>query len=304
MVRENLLGGVARPVGSIVAQDRLVEVLAEGGLELGTDHLNIPAKLIGVDLAGLDTVLEDLLRTFHDLIQSSVLLGVPEHLQDRLRVLQINVQVLKTEVLKNITNQGHETSTHDELEDLRQSALGILVVEDLLNLIGLTLGGATEGQADEIQKILDDEDTKGALSEILELIMSTRLVSLVGDILQNLSFEDLNIDLENPQSILEMLRNPQEHAGLNEIMERAKQILEDRVQTGKINPNELRRDIEMIRAKFQSSFGKYLNEAILGDDGADRTGNTSQQILSNHPDARRARMLARLQKKQKLRPSK
>ena len=166
------------------------------------------------------------------------------------------------------------------------------------------LGGATESQADEIQKILDDEDTKGALSEILELIMSTRLVSLVGDILQNLSFEDLNIDLENPQSILEMLRNPQEHAGLNEIMERAKQILEDRVQTGKINPNELRRDIEMIRAKFQSSFGKYLNEAILGDDGADRTGNTSQQILSNHPDARRARMLARLQKKQKTRPSK
>ena len=36
----------------------------------------------------------------------------------------------------------------------------------------------------------------------------------------------------------------------------------------------------------------------------DRTGNTSAQILSNHPDARRARMLARLQKKQKTRPSK
>ena len=169
---------------------------------------------------------------------------------------------------------------------------------------GMGAVGGAAGQVDEIQKILEDEDTKGALSEILELIMSTRLVSLVGDILQNLSFEDLNIDLEKPESILEMLRNPQEHAGLNEIMDRAKQILEDRVQTGKINPQELRRDIEMIRAKFQSSFGKYLNEAILGDDGADRTGNTSQQILSNHPDARRARMLARLQKKQKVRPSK
>ena len=165
------------------------------------------------------------------------------------------------------------------------------------------MGGA-EGQADEIQKILEDEDTKGALSEILELIMSTRLVSLVGEIFQSLSFDDLNIDLENPESVLEMLRNPQEHAGLNQMMERAKNMLEEKVKTGKINPQELRRDIEMIRAKFQSSFGKYLNEAILGDDGADRTGNTSQQILSNHPDARRARMLARLQKKQKVRPSK
>jgi hypothetical protein len=101
-----------------------------------------------------------------------------------------------------------------------------------------------------------------------------------------------------------MLRNPQDHPGLKELMDRAKIILEDRVTSGKINPNELRRDIEMIRAKFQSSFGKYLNEAILGDDGGDRTGNTSAEILSNHPDARRARMLARLQKKQKLRPSK
>ncbi len=168
---------------------------------------------------------------------------------------------------------------------------------------GMGGAGATD-QTDEIQKILEDEETKGALSEILELIMSTRLVSLVGDILQSLNFEDLNINLENPESILELLRNPQEHAGLNELMERAKTVLEDRVNTGKINPNELRRDIEMIRAKFQSAFGKYLNEAILGEAGGNTTGNTAQQILSSHPDARRARMLARLQKKQKLRSSK
>ena len=165
------------------------------------------------------------------------------------------------------------------------------------------MGGAGD-QTDEIQKILDDEETKGALSEIMELVMNTRLVSLVGDILGSLSFDDLNIDLENPETLLEMLKNPQDHAGLNQLMERAKSLLEEKVKSGKINPDELRRDIEMIRAKFQSSFGKYLNEAILGDDGADRTGNTSQQILSNHPDARRARMLARLQKKQKTRPSK
>ena len=161
-------------------------------------------------------------------------------------------------------------------------------------------------QADEIQKILEDEETKGALSEMLELIMSTRLVSLVGEIFQSLSFDDLNIDLENPETLLEMLRNPQEHAGLNEMMGRAKMILEEKVKSGKINPNELRRDIEMIRAKFQSSFGKYLNEAILGEDSGNTTGNTAQQILSNHPDARRARMMARLQKRQqqKTRPSK
>jgi hypothetical protein len=176
------------------------------------------------------------------------------------------------------------------------------VLESFKGLVPGLGGGATTKS--EIESILDDESTQGALSEMMELIMGTRLVSLVGDIIQNLSFETLGLDLENPESILEMLRNPQGHAGLNEIMERAKTILEDRVNTGKINPVELRRDIEMIRAKFQSAFGKYLNEAIVGDAGGGTTGNTAQQILSNHPDARRARMLARLQKKQKVRASK
>jgi hypothetical protein len=177
----------------------------------------------------------------------------------------------------------------------------------LLDTVKKLVPGLGEaGETDEISKILEDEETKSSLSEMLELIMSTRLVSLVGDIIQNISLDDLNLNLENPESLLEMLRNPQEHEGLKELMDRARMILEDRVKTGKLNTDDLRRDIEMIRAKFQSSFGKYLNEAILGDDGTERTGNTAQQILSNHPDARRARMMARLQKRQqqKVRPSK
>ncbi len=161
-------------------------------------------------------------------------------------------------------------------------------------------------QADGIQKILEDEDTQSSMSEMLELIMSTRLVSLVGEVVQSLEFADLNINLEDPEQVMRMLQNPQESEVLKEIMDRARMILEDKIKTGKINQDELRRDIENIRAKFQSSFGKYVNQAVLGEDSGNTTGNTPQQILSNHPDARRARMLARLQKKQqqKVRDSK
>lgn len=161
---------------------------------------------------------------------------------------------------------------------------------------GMIPGGSA--QADEIQKILEDEDTQNSMSEMLELIMSTRLVSLIGEIVQSLEFTDLNINLEDPAQLLHMLQNPQENEALKEIMDRAKMILEDKIKTGKIDQNALRRDIETIRAKFQSSFGKYLNQAVLGEDAGNTTGNTPQVILSNHPDARRARMLARLQKKQ------
>lgn len=162
---------------------------------------------------------------------------------------------------------------------------------------GMLPGGST--QADEISKILDDEENQNSFQEILELVMNTRLASIMGDIAQSVKFDDLDIDFENPEQVLHMLRNPQESSVINEIVDRAKNVLEDRIQSGKINQQELMREIEMLRAKFQSSFGKYLNEMIVGDAGGGTTGNTSQQILSNHPDARRARMMARLQKKQK-----
>jgi hypothetical protein len=170
---------------------------------------------------------------------------------------------------------------------------------------GMVPGGSA--QADDIQKILEDEDTQSSMSEMLELIMNTRLVSLVGEVIQSFGdFGDLGLNLENPEQLLHMLQNPQENEVLKELMDRARMILEDKIKSGKINQDELRRDIENIRAKFQSSFAKYLNQAVLGEDAGNTTGNTAQQILSNHPDARRARMLARLQKKQqqKLRESK
>jgi hypothetical protein len=154
--------------------------------------------------------------------------------------------------------------------------------------------------ADELDNILNDEETKDSLKEMLDLIMNTRLAGIVGEIAQSISLEDLGVNLENPEQMLEVLRNPQESPVIKEIMERAQAILEDRIRTGKINQQEIARDIENIRAKFQSSFGRYLNEMIVGDQG-NTTGNTAEQILSNHPDARRARMLARLQKKQKAR---
>jgi hypothetical protein len=161
---------------------------------------------------------------------------------------------------------------------------------------GIIPGGSA--QADDIQKILEDEDTQSSISEMLEMIMNTRLVSLVGDIVQSLEFADLNLNLEDPEQVLRMLQNPQENEALKEIMDRARMILEEKIKSGKIDQDGLRRDIENIRAKFQSSFAKYLNQAVLGEDAGNTTGNTAQQILSNHPDARRARMLARLQKKQ------
>ena len=140
---------------------------------------------------------------------------------------------------------------------------------------------------DEVMKILEDEETQNSLKEILDLVMNTRLASLVGDLVQSIKFEDLDINLDDPQG----------SDALKEIMSRAQEILRDRVESGKINQQELIREIEMLRAKMTSAFGKYMNEMVVGQREQPATGNTSRQILSNSPEARRARMLARLQRK-------
>lgn len=221
-----------------------------------------------------------------------------------LRVMQKdNTLLTEVEIFPSIKIDHVWKGTDDEWKLLHMALLYAVLHGDPKEKFGKimeTVKGLVPGmgdQGDEISKILEDQDTQDSLKEFMEVIMNTRLASIVGDIVQSLQLADLDLDFENPEKLMEMLRNPQESPVLKEIMERAQMILEDRIKSGKINQQELAREIENLRAKFQSSFGKYMNQALLGEEGP-KTGNTSAQILSNHPDARRARMLARLQKKQ------
>jgi hypothetical protein len=127
--------------------------------------------------------------------------------------------------------------------------------------------------------------------------MKTRLASIVGDIAASIKLDEIGIDFERPEEILEALQHPERSSAVREIMEQVKAMLEDRIKTGKINQHELIREVEMLKAKFQSSFGKYMNEMVGIARERPETGNTGNQILSNSPDARRARMQARLQRK-------
>ena len=168
----------------------------------------------------------------------------------------------------------------------------------ILETVKAMLPGGGGGPADEISKILEDEDTQSSITEIMELIMNTRLASLIGELVSNVSFEDLDLNLEDPAALLEMMKNPAEHPVMKELMDRAQQLLQEKIKTGQINQQQLVREIETIRAKCVSSFGKYLNEMVVGAPG-NTTGNSAAEIMSNSPEARRARMLARLQKKQR-----
>jgi len=158
-------------------------------------------------------------------------------------------------------------------------------------------GAIPGGRQDEVMAILENEETQDSIKEIIDLVMNTRLASVIGDLVQSVKFEDLDINLEDPDELIRLMQNPHDSDALKTIMQRAQEILKERIESGKINQQELIREIEMLRAKMTSSFGKYMNEMVIGQREQPATGNTSRQILSNSPEARRARMMARLQRK-------
>ena len=155
----------------------------------------------------------------------------------------------------------------------------------------------THGDTSEILNILGTEETSSSLTEMFELLMKTRLASIVGDIAASIKFDDIGIDFEHPEEILEALQHPERSDAIRQVMERVKSMLEERIKTGKINQQELIREIEQLKAKFQSSFGQYMNQMVGVAREGPATGNTASQIMSNSPEARRARMQARLQRK-------
>jgi hypothetical protein len=67
------------------------------------------------------------------------------------------------------------------------------------------------------------------------------------------------------------------------------------MRSGSLKKEDFVREIEMLKEKFKHSLGKLFKTEMFGE--TDRPTQTSETIMSNHPEARRARMLARLQRK-------
>ena len=154
---------------------------------------------------------------------------------------------------------------------------------------------SSSGQAsDEVERVLDDEKTEDYLQEMFDYVTNLRSAKVIADILEEIDIESLGLSLENPAELFEIVRNPD-----NPIMKKAidsvQRILRNKLESGHISQQQLMSDVEGIKARLQSMFGGVFNEMLGG-----RRGDTPGTVMmSNSPEARRQRMLARLQRKQR-----
>jgi hypothetical protein len=165
-------------------------------------------------------------------------------------------------------------------------------IKEKVSTIFSTVKGLWAGKDDEISKILSDENSEGKLMELIEFVMNTRMCKTFMKIMEEFDISDLELNLEDPAQLMETLKNP-EHPAIQKLVQKFQRILQEKFRRGDFTQAEMTREIETVKAKVVGIFGNVFNDAL-----GQRRGNIPAAVLmGNSPEARRARMVARLQKK-------
>jgi hypothetical protein len=165
-------------------------------------------------------------------------------------------------------------------------------IKEKVSTIFSTIKGLWGEKDDEISKILSDEKSEGRLMELIEFVMNTRMCKTFMKIMEEFDIADLELNLENPAELMETLKNP-DNPAVRKLAQKFQRILQEKFRRGDFTQAQMTTEIETIKAKATALFGNIFNDALGG-----RRGDIPAEVLmGNSPEARRQRMIARLQKK-------
>jgi hypothetical protein len=180
------------------------------------------------------------------------------------------------------------------------SYLGSDIMETVKGLWSKVSGQAS---TDEVDDILKDESTQSGIQDLLETLKDTRIFKLGMEVMENLNVESLglgDIDFSDIGGLIEMVKNP-EHPVTKRAISAVQKMIEQKMRTGSLKKEDFIREIEMLKEKFKHSLGRLFKKEFFGEAaagaGGERPTPSAAELTSNHPEARRARMLARLQRK-------
>lgn len=151
---------------------------------------------------------------------------------------------------------------------------------------------------EEINKILNDSEKENKFKEILTFVSETRIAKLFMSVVESIDITQLGINFDSPEEVIDMVKNP-EHPVSAKVIARIQSIIKQKMQRGEITQRQIEIEIEQIKTKMTSIFGNMFKDALgLGGAGGGAGGPPPTVLMGNSPEARRQRMIARLQKKQ------
>ena len=152
----------------------------------------------------------------------------------------------------------------------------------------------TQDTESEYSKLFNDEKAEDNFKDIFEFVTNTRLVKVCMSMLENLDISEFGINIDKPEEFIEMSKNP-DNPVAKKVGAKFSKLIGEKIARGEITKAQIDKDLEAIKAKVTSIFGNIFMNALGGGNG----GISSADMMGNSPEARRQRMLARLQKKQR-----
>jgi len=155
------------------------------------------------------------------------------------------------------------------------------------------LWNASGQQNDAVTSILNDEASEGRFQEIIDFVLNSRLVKIFTNLMESFDPSDFELDIKDPAELIELLKDP-ENPTVKKVIAKIQNTIKEKIRRGEINQNTIATEIEAIKAKIMSLFGNIFNDAL----GGRRQGGAPPAVLmGNSPEARRQRMIARMQRK-------
>jgi hypothetical protein len=139
---------------------------------------------------------------------------------------------------------------------------------------------------------LNDEKSEGRFQEIIDFVLNSRLAKIFTNIVESIDISDFDLNISDPAEIIELIKNP-ENPMIKKMTDKIQNTIKQKIQRGEFTQQTIISEIECIKAKLVGLFGNIFNDALGG-----RKGDTSAAtLMSNSPEARRQRMIARMQRK-------
>jgi hypothetical protein len=195
---------------------------------------------------------------------------------------------------------NHESkSTQDAIwKHLQLSLMASFTHGDIKEKVGVIIDIAKSyfsksGQGtDKITAILEDKKSVGYLQEILDYALNTKIAKIFTEIVEQIDINEFDLNIESPEDLVNMFKNP-EHPTIQKAIQKIQGLIKSKLEKGSLKNEDIRNEIETIKAKITGFFGNAFND-MMGL----KKGETPSAILTgNSPEARRQRMIARLQKK-------
>ena len=171
---------------------------------------------------------------------------------------------------------------HGDIKKKADKVIGI--VKNIWNASGQ--------ENDDITKVLNDEASHGRFEEIIQFILESRIAKIFKNLMESIDLSEFEINIESADQLIEMIKNP-ENPVVQKMIQKIQKIIEEKVKHGEINQQVIIQEVETIKAKAIGLFGNIFNDAL----GGRQADVPAAVLMGNTPEARRQRMIARMQRK-------